>query len=322
MALTLFSVSSALACNGSHVIGAGTSGAVYTISADTMKEGGLYLGLNVETIQNKTLSDAKILEAMDAGSEHLHQVGSVNTYSLAVSYGISDNLTLNMQLPFTSRKDIRAGEDDGGGPEIHPHDDVNEVGDISAILQYKVYDKSDIKIALLLGIKTPTGVDDAKEGDEVLEADLQSGSGSWDIFTGIAFSKEFEIFSLHSDILYKYNNTGVNSSQLGDIFTYNVALSHRLIGANHNHLLSETKTHYKLDIFAELNGEWADSDKFSGIKAENTGHDVVFATVGLQVSIEDNYSLFFSVSKPIYQDFNGVQNEISYKASAGIGMSF
>ena len=131
-------VTSTWACNGSHVLGGATTGAVYTISADTMEKGSLYLGINAETVQNKNLSDTKILNALQNGSDHLHSIDAVNTYSLALSYGITDNLTLNMQLPYVSRKNIRAGEDDGGTFEVHPHGDVEDMGDMSAVLQYKV----------------------------------------------------------------------------------------------------------------------------------------------------------------------------------------
>ena len=317
-------VTSTWACNGSHVLGGATTGAVYTISADTMEKGSFYLGINLETLQNKSLSDAQIIGAMQNGSSHLHSIDPVNSYSLSLSYGITDNLTLNTQLPYISRKNIRAGENNAGY-EVHTHGDVEDMGDISAILQYKIYDDV-VKIALLAGVKAPTGKDDLKDNGEVLEADLQPGSGSWDLFAGAAVSKDFENFSLHSDILYKYNNTGVDGSQLGDVFTYNAAFSYKLFEHKHDHMLhkleEEKEFGYSINIFLELNGEHAQKDRFNGNFADSTGHDVVFATTGLQLIGDAGYSLFFSVSKPIYQDFNGVQNDINYKSSFGIGKSF
>lgn len=321
-------VTSTWACNGSHVLGGATTGAVYTISADTMEKGNFYLGINLETLQNKSLSDAQIIGAMQNGSSHLHSIDAVNSYSLSLSYGITDNLTLNMQLPYVSRKNIRAGEDNGGTFEVHPHGDVEGIGDMSAILQYKVYDDV-VKIALLAGVKAPTGKDDLEDNGEVLEADLQPGSGSWDLFAGAAITKDFESFSLHSDMLYKYNNTGVDGSQLGDVLTYNAAVSYKLFEDKHDHKLhklheleEEKEFGYSVSTFLELNGEYAQKDRFHGDKADNTGHNVIFATTGLQVVSHAGYSLFFSVSKPIYQDFNGLQNDINYKSSFGIGKSF
>jgi len=324
--LTLVGTMPLWACNGSHVLGAGGSGAVYTMSANTMKEGDFYLGFNTERVSNSTLSDSSILQALQNGSTHLHNVDAINSYSLSLSYGISDDLTLNMQVPYVSRVGIRAGEMDNNTPEIHPHKDAEGMGDISAILQYKIYDKEKTKIALLAGIKTPTGRTDVTEEGEALEADLQPGTGSWDLFGGVAFTQDFETLSLHSNLLYKYNTKGVEDSQLGDVFNYNVALSYKLIEQEHDHTFhTHTKEEdfgYSVDVFIELNGEWVDKDQFVGLTAENTGHNVLFATTGVQVLTESNYSLFFTLSVPIYQNFNGVQNEISYKTSFGIGKSF
>jgi hypothetical protein len=310
------------ACNGSHVSGIGNVATAYTVSANTMEEGGYFVGLNTEYLRNDKLSDATMLEALQNGKEHMHHIDSLTSYSISLSYGITDNLTLNMQLPYVYRSNIRAGEDDGAGPEIHSHGDTEGVGDASALLQYKIYDK-EVKIALLAGVKAPTGKDNLKDGDETLEADLQPGSGSWDIFAGAALTKDFEDFSIHADMLYKYNNTGVGQSQLGDLFTYNIALSYKLLDHQHNELLE--KNHgfgYSLSTFIEFNGEMAKKDEYAGHKSDNTGHDVIFATTGLQLIADDSYSLLFSISTPIYQNFNGIQNEVNYRTSFSLGKSF
>ena len=320
--LALVTATSTWACNGSHVSGIGNVATAYTVSANTMEEGSFFIGLNAEYLSNDKLSDSTMIRALNNGKDHMHHIDSLTSYSVSLSYGITDNLTINMQLPYVYRSNIRAGEDDGGGPEVHSHGDTEGIGDASALLQYKIYDK-EVKIALLAGVKAPTGKDNLKDGDEQLEADLQPGSGSWDIFAGLAFTKDYEDFSIHSDMLYKYNNTGVNQSQLGDLFTYNIALSYEIVDHKHNELLEEDhESGYSLSTFIEFNGEKAKKDRFDGHKSDNTGHDVIFATTGLQVVTEDDYSFLFSISKPIYQDFNGVQNEVDYRMSFALGKSF
>jgi len=318
------------ACNGSHVIGASGSGAVYTMSANTMEEGAFYLGINSERVKNKSLSDTEITDAIEGGAEHLHSIDALNSYSLSLSYGISDTLTLNMNLSYSAKNNIRAGEhDDGHGhthPEVHKHGNSDGLGDLSAILQYKVYDAEKTKVALLAGIKAPTGKTDVADGDEVLEADLQPGSGSWDYFAGVALTHEFENFSFHTSALYKYNTEGVNESRLGDIFTYNAAMAFHLIGEEHDHFDAVEASHhdlgYSVDFFVELNGEFAQGDSYYGIDADNTGHNIVYLTTGLQLLTEGEYSAFLAFSAPAYQKLVGVQNEIQYKASIGIGKSF
>ena len=322
--VALGTVSSTWACNASHVIGMGNSATAYTVSANTMEKGSFYIGINAETLQNKHISDTTIETALDNGAEHLHSIDAVNSYALSSSYGITDDISFNIQLPYISRRNIRAGENDAG-PEVHTHGDSSGLGDASALLQYKVYDKA-VKIALLAGLKMPTGQDDATDAGEVLEADLQAGSGSWDLFAGAALSKDFEDFSIHSNILYKYNNKGVAQSQLGNVFNYNIALSYKLVDHTSHSSLEKLEidnhTGYSVGTFVELNGERAEVDYFDGIKADNTGHDIISATAGLQLATEENYSLFFAISVPIYQNFNGLQNDVNYKSTLGVGKSF
>lgn len=54
-----------LACNSSHVIGSGGSGAVYTMSADTMQQGDIYVGVTAEYAYRKNLSDVTIENAVN-----------------------------------------------------------------------------------------------------------------------------------------------------------------------------------------------------------------------------------------------------------------
>ena len=320
------------ACNSSHVLGAGGSGAAYTMSADTMEEGGFYIGVNAEYVRNTPLSDAEIAKAIANGSEHIHSIDSINTYSVSMSYGVTDLLTLNVLLPYVSRKNIRAGEhhvfetDHDHGETVHLHGDSEGVGDLSAILQYKLYDEDKTKVSILGGIKAPTGKTDVSDGDEFLESDLQPGSGSWDFFAGAAVSKDFEGFSLLSNILYKYNTEGDSGYQLGDVFSYNLAFSYKLLGEEHEHHIGEDHGHeafdYSVDFFIELNGQYAQKDTHFGFDVENTGNHVVFATTGLQFISNKDYSAYVAIGVPVYEDYNGVQSETKYKATIGIGKSF
>ena len=317
------------ACNAAHVLGVGSASSAYTVSANTMKKGSFFLGINTEKVQNITLADATIIKAMENGATHLHNIDTIDSHALSLSYGINDKLSINLQLPYITRTNIRAGEEDAGSFEVHPHQDAAGMGDLSALLQYKVYDKT-FKVAILGGVKAPTGKKDIVEAGETLEADLQPGSGSWDLFAGSAFTKDYDTFSVHSNILYKYNTKGVAESQLGDILTYNVALSYNLTKKKPHEIICLVDDHkevkhdseYSVAAFVELNGENAEEDSFEGVTAKNTGHNVIFATIGMQVATHSNYAFFFAISKPIHQKFNGLQNEIDYRASMGIGKSF
>lgn len=328
----LTSTTSVWACNSSHVLGAGGSGAVYTMSADTMKEGDFYIGINTESLQNNPLSDERIKFETENGAEHIHGIDAINMHSVSLSYGITDVLTLNVLLPYMETINVRAGELVGDQGEIHPHGDVNGIGDISTLLQYKILDDEKNKIALLAGIKVPTGKTDIQDEGEVLELDLQPGSGSWDYYAGAVLSKEFNDFSLHSNILYKYTTKGDLDSELGNVFSYNLAFSYKLIDEEPAHdFIKETPEEHEahndnfdfsVDIFLEFNGEYVQENEEHGIAVENTGGNVIFMTTGFQLITNKSYSAFFAVGIPIYENYNGIQNESKYKATIGIGKSF
>lgn len=328
----LTSTTSVWACNSSHVLGAGGSGAVYTMSADTMKKGDFYIGINTESLQNNPLSDEVINFATENGVGHIHGIDAINMYSASLSYGITDVLTLNVLLPYMERINVRAGELVGDLGEIHPHGDVKGIGDISTILQYKIVDNEKNKIALLTGIKAPTGKSDIQDEGEVLELDLQTGSGSWDYYAGVALSKEFNDFSLHSNILYKYTTGGDLDSQLGNVFSYNLAFAYKLIEEEsaHNFIKEDHEGHevhnehfdFSVDIFLEFNGEYVQGNEEHGIAVENTGGNIIFMTTGFQFITNNSYSAYFAVGIPIYENNNGIQNESKYKATIGIGKSF
>lgn len=327
--LTLSTTIPSLACNSSHILGAGGAGAIYTLSAETMKKGDFFLGFNTENIKNHTLSDARIITAIENGSEHVHNVDSTATYALALSYGMTDELTLNLNLPYSVRRNIRAGEHEHDAlghehPEVHPHGDSRGLGDMSAILQYKFYDQDNLKLAALAGVKAPTGKTNVKDGTEELETDLQPGSGAWDLFAGGVISKNFDVFSVHSSVLYKYHTSNDVDVTLGDIFGYGVAFSYKLKEA-HAHTFDHKKEEhfeYNLNIFLEFNGEYVQADSKHGVDIPNTGHHTLYATTGVQLFEESGYSAFAAFSLPMYQDLRGLQNKAQYRFSLGLGKSF
>jgi len=342
--MILTGTTSVWACNSSHVLGVGGSGAVYTMSADTMSEGDFYIGFNTESLQNNSLSDAVIKSATLNGADHIHGIDAINMHSVSFSYGITDDLTMNVLLPYMERTNIRAGEhfeyaDGHDQTEVHSHGDTKGLGDVSAILQYKILDDEKNKIALLAGLKVPTGKTDIQDEGEYLEADLQPGSGSWDYYAGVVLSKHFNDFSMHTNILYKYTTKGDFESELGNVFAYNLAFSYKLIGEEespYDFMKEEHDDHeghdeheennepfdFSLGIFLEFNGEYVEKDKQYGVAIENTGGNVVFMTTGLQMVTNNSYSAFFAVGIPIYENNNGIQNERNYKATIGVGKSF
>jgi hypothetical protein len=217
--------------------------------------------------------------------------------------------------------------------------------------QYRFFNSrtTQTEAALLAGVKVPTGrshVDDRT--GERFEAEFQPGTGSWDGLAGLAFTQRSGAVSFDSNVLYQLATKGVQDTDLGDRFLYNVAVSYRISGGPlapsgrmHVGALPEPMYHAgprgrgqdrqheespaprgpALDLVLELNGEWHDKQKIAGVKDENSGGNVVYLSPGLRLSV-DKWSSFVSVGIPVVNDLNGVQAEPAWRLLTGVAVSF
>ena len=305
----------------------GSSGAVNTISAQTMKNGKFALGLRSEYISNNTLSDEVLEKSVNAGVDDVHSIDSLSVNSFSIVYGVTDALMLNLNIPYIQRDNIRSGEEEFGVAEVDNHGDSEGLSDVTALLQNKIYDADEMQFSLLYGLKIPTGKTDISDEDELLELHLQPGSGSWDLLTGIVFSKHFNALTLHSNILYQYTTKGEQDTTLGTLFNYNMALSYKVIPLGefemHTHNPSPRDTFYfGLDIFTELNGEYRTKDTISNEKDENSGGHVLNSTLGARLLTNKGFSSFLAISVSLIENLNGIQNKNDYKLIFGVGVSF
>lgn len=72
----------------------------------------------------------------------------------------------------------------------------------------------------------------------------------------------------------------------------------------------------------ELNGEWKEKEKIKGVKDKNSGGSSLFISPGMRFIFSNNWSAYLSGSFPIFQDHNGIQSDIDYKALLGVVFSF
>jgi len=126
---------------------------------------------------------------------------------------------------------------------------------------------------------------------------------------------------LHGNVLYNLTTEGSQNTEIGDAFFYNLGVVYSLPSgegeAHHGH----DHSHLKWDIMLELNGEYREKNEIDGGKEDNSGGDVIFLSPGIRVSSSDKWSLFLSVGKSIYDDFNGRQTDVDYRLVGGIGFA-
>lgn len=344
--LALLLTSTAAAHHPSGAGSTGGAGPIVTVPGTTLEQGQSSAAVVFELLKFNALSDAQL-----SVPGHPHSLDAILAPSLLYSYGITNDLTLTLRLPYVRRTDIREGHLHGGVPEIHELGDSSGIGDLSVLGQYRFYNNraAQVEAALLLGVKIPTGSTNQTTSDgERFETEFQPGSGSWDGLFGLALTKRTGPWSFDANILYVLATQGAQDTDLGDRFQYNAAISYRIIGGSpgsgrpmyagalpepmyhggpkaprhrHEHEEAPAPRGPALDLVLEVNGEWHARQEIAGVRDPNSGGNVVFLSPGLRLSY-DKWSSFVSVGVPIVTNLNGLQAESDWRILTGVAVNF
>lgn len=303
-----------------------TSGPITTIAATPMPSGTWSAGIRTEVIENDEFSDQQLINYADQGIEGIHSVDRIISSSLSVAYGINDDLTLSARLPYIERKNIREGESEDGDAEAHAHGDSSGLGDLLLFGQYRISESKNTDVSLLLGLKAPTGeTGDKDDSGHRFETEFQSGTGSWDFLVGGTISHTNDKFGYHANVLFNETTEGSQSTEIGDILNYNLALTYRLNGEDHSnhkheHHFDSNKTGITWDAVIELNGETRRKNKISGISEDHSGGTVLLIAPGLRMSA-GNIGGFISIGLPIVENLNGQQTDLDVRIVTGLSIS-
>lgn len=268
--------------------------------------------MDAELTDLKPFSDEELLRFAAEGKD-AHSASSVFRASLGIGYGVTDDLSIGLRIPyvrFNNIKEAHAGVPD----EIHLHGDSKGIGDMTLMAQYRFLRLSESRLAMALffGIKIPTGKTDVRDsGGERLDTEFQPGSGSWDPIIGAAATKRLGPVSLDANLLYSSAGRGAQKTNLGDSFQYNVAASYRAFRDGD----------ISWDMILEANGEWRQKQKTDGITDENSGENIILLSPGTRFSWKQ-WSAYVSVGFPIIQNLNGIQNKTSTKTLFGVTVGF
>ncbi|MBI3591615.1 MAG: transporter [Candidatus Melainabacteria bacterium] len=309
-------------CEG--ITGVGVAGPIITIPAYTLPKGLKFINLLTDYTNFDTFSNKKLIE-LDKRHEHVHDTANLFTPSVGVGYGLTDNLTIGLRLPYVFRfgiKDVHDADVGKAGNSIG-------IGDITLFGQYRFLknEKRNLHAALLAGLKIPSGVKRtrARDGD-LFEADEQPGSGSWDPLIGIAISKKLGNISLDANGLYKFATRGSQGSDLGDIVNYNLAISYRLI--RDGDFYEKSKSHnlnkkLSFDLILEANGLWSQKpNTIYGFVDENHGGTLVYLSPGFRFTYNKKWIWSLSTGLPVVHDLNGRQRAPNIRLVTGITRAF
>jgi len=297
-----------------------------TVPATTLPKGSGAVALRVEYVKFRAFSDAELVRFAGQGLE-VHGVDYLLTPSVGAGYGITDDLTVGLRLPYLLRSDIREGHLEDGVAEIHSHGDSNGIGDLTLLGQYRFVNRQSLNLefALIAGIKMPTGDTRVTDNSGALfETEHQPGSGSWDPLLGIAASKRVGAISFDANLLYAFATRGAQRTNLGDRLQYNFAASYRLgKGTDHLHAHAESEhRHLAWDLMLEMNGEWQGKQDIAGVADEDSGGSLVYLSPGVRLSGADGWAATLSVGVPVIEERNGVQHETDIRTVFGFSKGF
>ena len=300
----------------------GAASPITTTSADTLEKGKWSLGFQVEYNDNNAISSSRLIANAEADEDSdVHSISTLTQYSLNIATGITDNFTLAAQIPYVKRTNIIEAHHDHGDTEIEELGDSEGIGDVRLFGQYRfMKNQSDrTSAAVLFGVKVPTGQTNEESPEEKLEAELQPGSGSWDPFIGLAFSKRWEKLSFDSNATYQLTNEGTQDTDLGDFVGLNAAVSYR-VTTEHQHNYAD-HIDFNWDLVLELNSEWREKEDNDGETNQDSGGLLSFLSPGVRVST-NGFSATLSIGIPIIEDLNGLQSDPQYRVIANASLAF
>jgi hypothetical protein len=301
-----------LADHGSLGFGIGTASPIITQGGITLPAGMWAGGITTQFIEFDHTSDEKLLQ-MQADHGDVHSVNTFLQPSVFAAYGITDDLTMGLRIPYVIRSGVRTPTEDGDAVDklVNP----SGFGDVSVFGQYRFFHTDDNlnQASLTIGLKTPTGATGVQTNQgTTFETHQQPGSGSWNPSAGLSFTRAMGSFSFDTNVLYTVATKGAQQTNLGDVFDYNFALSYAF-GAPVRNGIFASSNNAPWTAILELNGEWQDFQNTAGQIDPNSGGNTIYISPGIRFSGGKGWNTALSIGAPIVTDLNGFQSDPSYR---------
>ena len=272
-------------------------------------------------------------------NEHAEHRTITEITTLDVNYGLTNNLTLELLVPYRHLKHthiIERGSADTGGAGMNEAFQDSGVGDIRVNTKYNFLPTLRSLIVLGFGVDLPTGNSHENNINGTLqEPTLQIGRRSFGIVPSIYQSYEIipHVLDQFASVSYQHAFTGPGSYRYGDVYV--------LSGGVHWKALST------VTLTGQFNWRYAVHDEFTGSLARvqeltdpgfpgdpivldpeikrrpvpTTGSTVLAFSPGIAVQVRQNLRAYFFSQIPIVRDSNGnLIPDVGFLA--GLSMTF
>lgn len=230
-----------------------------------------------------------------------------------LGYGVTRDFALFGMLPYFDKQlDMRMGGQDISRSQ-------RGFGDLTLMGRYTAYEYNapglTLRVAPFLGIKAPTGEDNARDGMGRLPPPVQPGSGSWDVLGGVVLSYQTLDFEIDSQVSYKANREA-NGFEAGNVFQLDGSLQYRLLPRS----LGAGVPAFLYGVL-EANLIHAAKNRIGGVSDQNSGGTTLFITPGLQYATR-KWVLEAGVQIPVSQHLNGTALKNDYVFTTGFRVNF
>jgi hypothetical protein len=295
--------------------GPGTSGGgTSTPSGETLRPGTFELSLRADATFFESFSRAEA-EAHAIESGEFDALDRSLLTTLGFSYGLVDDFQLGVQAGWYHGTNFVSAEADGGGGAESATADPEGITDMWITSKWRMMHGPSGHLALIGGIKLPTGRDDVKlSNGEELEPSSQPGTGAFDAQLGLGYSRYLTPrWTLDAGATYTLRGEH-DDFQVGDRIDAGIAAAYRLT--------ESVKQFPNWSLSGELLAVWLDQDEEAGTSNENSGGAALFFAPGVRSRLDEHVALSISAALPIAQDWNGDQVETTGKLAAVLSVSF
>jgi hypothetical protein len=237
----------------------------------------------------------------------------VSGFVSVLGYGVTRDFALFGMPPyFDKRLDM-----DMGGQHVTRSD--QGIGDLTLFGRYTAYQNDapgrTLRVSPFLGVKAPTGRDNAVDGLGRLPPPIQLGSGSWDALGGVVATYQTLNYQVDSQLSYKANREA-NGFRFGDVTELDASLQYRLWPQT----LGGGVPAFLYGVL-EANLVRAEKNRIGGVDDPNSGGTTLFLSPGLQY-LTQKWILEAGVQIPVMQNLNGAALKNNYILNAGFRVNF
>lgn len=242
-------------------------------------------------------------------NQHIRVLGAVSV----LAYGVTGDFTLFGMLPYLDKRlDLtQAGQ--------RMSLDASNFGDLTVLGRYTVFQQNapgqSFRVAPFVGIKAPTGQDDAANAQGRLPMPLQPGSGSWDPLAGVVATYQTLDYEFDVAATYKRNNTA-NDFKFGDTAELDASWQYRLWPR----ALRAGVPGFLYGVL-EANLIHEARNRMSGTADPNSGGTTLFLSPGLQF-VTKTWVIEGALQLPVVQNLNGAAVKTRYALTFGFRLNF